>query len=213
MKYIGLCLTAAASFVFASDNSDLSNLTSTAMGKDNLAVQSVYSIGSAGDHLENQAGNNYNTKNMVDGDPNISQPQKLALTPAQSEQLSRNHYFILNPDQKKLLHKDWDRDTLSILPSNWYDCSCCMYRIDWIHKDSVYVPEIFMPSRNVTITSEDDEEYDGPDLEFGPYSQGLIMGIDGQLYKDGKNISVADLVAKQKKEKKTVVYERNGIYE
>ncbi|MCF0223259.1 MAG: hypothetical protein HUK20_03240 [Fibrobacter sp.] len=38
-----------------------------ALALDNLPVHSVYSIGSAGDHLANQAGNNYNPKNMVDG--------------------------------------------------------------------------------------------------------------------------------------------------
>ena len=38
-----------------------------AFASETLPVQSVYSIGTAGDHLENQAGNNYSPKNMVDG--------------------------------------------------------------------------------------------------------------------------------------------------
>ena len=345
IKRISLCSAIIGSFALASGNTDLTKLSSKAHATDNLEVQSVYSIGSAGDHLGNQAGNNYNSKNMVDGniktawalsyrsgevvlqfnlkkqatflsrllvyngygkskkrffqnsrakkigifvngtakknlvreweladqmnwqtvilnvenvnsvyirvhsvypgstwldlcisevkfegassdiDAEVSEPkdeeqrmdgftdlslqQKIALTPAQAEQISQRHYFVLTQSQKNLLHKKWDRDTLSILPSNWYDCSCGMYRVDWFHKDSVFVPETFMPSREVVAPSEDDEEYDGPETEFGPYSRGLIMGIDGQLYQDGNVVSLADLVAKQKAEKKAIVYERN----
>jgi hypothetical protein len=345
IKSISLCLAFIGNFAFASGNTDLTKLAGKAPPTDNLEVQSVYSIGSAGDHLGNQAGNNYNSKNMVDGnvktvwaltygsgevvlqfnlkkqatflsrlliyngygksikrfhqnsrakkigiyvngtakknlvreweladqmdwqtvilnvenvnsvyirvhsiypgstwldlcisevkfegassdiDAEVSEPkdeeqrmdgftdlslqQKIALTPAQAEQISQRHYFVLTQSQKNLLHKKWDRDTLSILPSNWYDCSCFMYRVDWFHKDSVLVPRTFMPSREVAASSEGDEEYDDIETEFGPYSRGLIMGIDGKLYQDGNVVSLADLVAKQKAEKKAIVYERN----
>ena len=332
-----------ASFALASETSDLAKLSSHAPASDTLDVLSVYSIGDAGDHLENQAGNNYNPKNMVDGDiktawalpyhsgevilqfnlkkqatsvsrlliyngygknkkkylqnsrakkigiytngitkqnlvreweladqmdwqsvilnegdvnsvfirihsvypgttwpdlcvsevklvgassdidatifepedwkkriegyPDVSLPQKLALSPAQAEQLSQNHYFVLTQSQKNLLHKKWDRDTLSILPSNWYDCSCFLYYVDWTDKDSVFVKATSMPSREVKNQSENDEDYEEED--FGPFSRGLIMGIDGKLYQDGKYVPLADLVAKQKAEKKDIVYQRS----
>ena len=35
------------------------------------------------------------------------------------------------------------------------------------------------------------------------------MGIDGKLYQDGKYVPLADLVAKQKAEKKDIVYQRS----
>lgn len=344
IKNISLCLAFIGSFAFASGNTDLTKLAGKAPPTDNLEVQSVYSIGSAGDHLGNQAGNNYNSKNMVDGNvktawaltygsgevvlqfnlkkqatflsrlliyngygksikrfhqnsrakkigiyvngtakknlvreweladqmdwqtvilnvenvnsvyirvhsiypgstwldlcvsevklvgassdidatisepedwkkriegyPDVSLPQKLALSPAQAEQLSQNHYFVLTQSQKNLLHKKWDRDTLSILPSNWYDCSCFLYYVDWTDKDSVFVKATSMPSREVKNQSENDEDYEEEE-DFGPFSRGLIMGIDGKLYQDGKYVPLADLVAKQKAEKKDIVYQRS----
>lgn len=344
IKSISLCSAVMASFALASETSYLAKLSSHAPASDTLNVLSVYSIGDAGDHLENQAGNNYNPKNMVDGDiktawalpyhsgevilqfnlkkqatsvsrlliyngygknkkkylqnsrakkigiytngitkqnlvreweladlmdwqsvilnvgdvnsvfirihsvypgttwpdlcvsevklvgassdidatisepedwkkriegyPDVSLSQKLALSPAQVEQLSQNHYFVLTQSQKNLLHKKWDRDTLSILPSNWYDCSCFLYYVDWTDKDSVFVKATTMPSREVKNQSENDEDYEEEE-DFGPFSRGLIMGIDGKLYQDGKNVPLADLVAKQKAEKKDIVYQRS----
>ena len=345
IKSISLCSAVMASFALASETSYLAKLSSHAPASDTLNVLSVYSIGDAGDHLENQAGNNYNPKNMVDGDiktawalpyhsgevilqfnlkkqatsvsrlliyngygknkkkylqnsrakkigiytngitkqnlvreweladqmdwqsvilnvgdvnsvfirihsvypgttwpdlcvsevklvgassdidatisepedwkkriegyPDVSLSQKLALSPAQVEQLSQNHYFVLTQSQKILLHKKWDRDTLSILPSNWYDCSCFLYYVDWTDKDSVFVKATTMPSRELAGLSEDDEQYEGEETDFGPFSRGLIMGIDGKLYQDGNVVSLADLVAKQKAEKKDIVYQRS----
>ena len=66
-----------------------------------------------------------------------------------------------------------------------------------------------MPSREVATLSDDNEEYEGEETEFGPFARGLIMGIDGKLYQDGNVVPLADLVAKQKAEKKAIVYERN----
>ena len=323
IKSVSLCSVMMASFALASETSDLAKLSSDALASDTLKVLSVYSIGAAGDHLKNQAGNNYNPKNMVDGDiktawalpyhsgevilqfnlrkqatsvsrlliyngygknkkkflqnsrakkigiytneitkqnlireweladqmdwqpvilneknvnsifirihsvypgttwpdlcvsevkfvgassdidatisepedwkkrlegyPDVSLEQKLALSPAQVEQLSQNHYFVLTQSQKNLLHKKWDRDTLSILPSNWYDCSCFLYYVDWTDKDSVFVKATSMPSREVKNQSENDEDYEEEE-DFGPFSRGLIMGIDGKLYQDGKYV-------------------------
>lgn len=345
IKSVSLCSVVMASFALASETSDLAKLSSDALASDTLKVLSVYSIGAAGDHLKNQAGNNYNPKNMVDGDiktawalpyhsgevilqfnlrkqatsvsrlliyngygknkkkflqnsrakkigiytneitkqnlireweladqmdwqpvilneknvnsifirihsvypgttwpdlcisevkfvgassdidatvsepedwkkrlegyPDVSLEQKLALSPAQVEQLSQNHYFVLTQSQKNLLHKKWDRDTLSILPSNWYDCSCFMYRVNWFNKDSVLVPAISMPSREIKNLPENEEEDEDIEEDFGPFSRGLIMGIDGKLYENGKYVPLADLVAKQKAEKKTIVYQRS----
>lgn len=172
-----------------------------------LCISEVKFVGASSD-IDATVSEPEDWKKRVEGYPDMSLPQKLALTPAQVEQLSQNHYFILTQSQKNLLHKKWDRDTLSILPSNWYDCSCFMYRVDWSDKDSVFVPGTFMPSREVKI-SENDEEYEGEEQEYGPYSQGLIMGIDGKLYENGKYVPLADLVAKQKAEKKTIVYQRS----
>lgn len=144
----------------------------------------------------------------MEGRLDIAMSKKLALNPAQAEQMSKSHYFVLTPEQKKFLHKDWDRDTLGIIPSNWYDCSCGMYSVEWIHKDTVLTSPIAMPSI-VTDNSLGEEEYDGPDLEFGPYSHGLIMGIDGRLYENGVLVPLEKLIAGQKSQKEEIVFERS----
>lgn len=144
----------------------------------------------------------------MDGRLDIAQQQNLALNPDQAEQMSKNHYFVLTDEQKKRLHKDWDRDTLSIIPSNWYDCSCGMYSVDWFHKDSVHIYPVEMPSIK-TADASGSEEDDGPEREFGPYSSGLIMGIDGLLYEKGIPVSIDKLIEKQKAEKEEIVYERS----
>ena len=131
--------------------------------------------------------------------------QSMALTPDQVEEMSRNHYIVLTPEQKKKLHKDWDLDVLSMLPSNWIDCSCGMYYVEWTDKDSIFIPSIIMPTRrsvelSVAVKSEENEEEEGEGLEmsYGPYSRGLIMGLDGNLYRDGGLVSVKELVEVQK---------------
>lgn len=141
----------------------------------------------------------------MDGRVDMASSQKIALTSAQVEEMSRNHYVTLTPAQKKMLHKDWDLDKVGLIPSNWYDCSCGMYSIGWIHRDTVFIPAVSMPTQTKTDAPASE---DGDDLEmvYGPYSRGLILGLDGQLYKDGNLVSLTDLIATQKSEKAEIKY-------
>ncbi len=131
---------------------------------------------------------------------NLVKPQSLALNKTQIEQMSRMRYFVLTPAQKQSLSEVWDRDTLSAPPSNWYDCTCLMSYVDWTYKDSVYLHGYTMPSR-VTINEDEGE------LDYGPFSSGLVMGIDGFLYDKGVPVDVSKLVEKQRAEKKNIPYD------
>lgn len=143
--------------------------------------------------------------------------RKLALNNKQIETLSHSRYIVLTTEQKQSLSPVWDVDTLSLLPTNWYDCSCGMYNIQWTDLDSVYLPGTSMPSQAFT---------DAMDIIYGPHDKTYgydpsadskdndwkeiprtFLGLDGQLYQSGKPVPVEDLIKQQRKNYKIIKYE------
>lgn len=118
-------------------------------------------------------------------DENYAGGRKIHLSEKQIEELSTKRYVTLTVEQKHSLSEVWNMDVLSLLPSNWNDCTCGMYYVEWTDRDSVYVGETSMP-------------YDG-ELDVGPYSLGnVVVTLDGRLFRDGKELPVDSLIASER---------------
>lgn len=137
----------------------------------------------------------FGTEGSVPRDPyyygieeNYAGGRKIHLNEKQIEEMSRNRSVTLTVEQKQSLSEVWNIDVLSVVPSNWNDCTCGMYSVSWTDLDSVYVSEISVP-------------YDG-DMEIGPYSAGnVVVTPDGRLFRDSKELTVESLIAQERERK------------
>ena len=138
--------------------------------------------------------------------------RKLALNEKQIETMSRSRYIVLTTEQKQSLSPVWDVDTLSLLPSNWYECSCGIFKIEWTDIDSVFIPETRMPAQAPILYNSVDISY-GPWITESTWIDGsrvvvgrTFMGLDGQLYQMGKAVAIEDLIKKQRKNQRLIEY-------
>ena len=166
-----------------------------------LCISEVSFSGIPGKEDENQV-EDVETQVAKESGYRVSVPaRKLALNEKQVESMSRSRYFVLTAEQRQSLSPVWDVDTLGVLPTNWYDCSCGTFQVKWTDMDSVYIPETYMPSQ---------ASIDAQNVDYGPWHKTLarkgdgpktiartFMGLDGRLYQMGKPVSIEKLVEQQ----------------
>ena len=116
----------------------------------------------------------------------ISRETVLKISDSQVETLSKRRYVILTKDQKKLIHPKFKADTIWMALPNAMEGDGGDVYGTWTGQKDFVIPPLFAAGDNPDVRS------------YNVYSNSIILGLDGRLYRDGKEVSVDRLVKEQK---------------
>lgn len=156
---------------------------------------------------ENEEDENFKPEIKGELDPWSSGVAKIHLDETQVASMSRLRYVVLTELQKKSLSEAWSYDTISALSENWADCTCMMVYCYWTALDTIAIEKGFIPVSTETVETIDvridslGENVDiGIDVDVGAYFSSpsyVVVGIDGNLYREGKPVSIEELKKEQ----------------